>query len=326
MLTMPPKRVSLEVKSRPDRVKLRKELGDLRDLVVTKKTLSRYEHACTQFFAWMKQSKLCLPCDMFRFDELCSDFICSLWDEGEARSLGCNFLSGLQHKVPALKRHLNASWRLIGAWGRHEMPARAPPLTLELMEALCGEACKISRGDAAVVIYLAFDCILRTSELLSVRKQDVAIEPCGSSAVINLGLTKTGLRHGAAESVTTDNPVLCKLLSAKLLYMKPGDFLFTGSQAEFRSLFKQLCTALKLDEWQFRPYSLRRGGATHVYKCTGNLSKTIIRGRWGSAKAARVYINEGLATLAQFRYNTPEIAESAQIFRTIVSGKRPGGA
>ena len=91
MLTMPPKRVSLEVKSRPDRVKLRKELGDLRDLVVTKKTLSRYEHACTQFFAWMKQSKLCLPCDMFRFDELCSDFICSLWDEGEARSLGCIF-------------------------------------------------------------------------------------------------------------------------------------------------------------------------------------------------------------------------------------------
>ena len=48
-----------------------------------------------------------------------------------------------------------------------------------------------------------------------------------------------------------------------------------------------------------KPYSFRRGGATHDMCARGDLPRTIHRGRWSDARTARIYINDGLALLAQ---------------------------
>ena len=45
-------------------------------------------------------------------------------------------------------------------------------------------------------------------------------------------------------------------------------------------------------------HSLRRGGATHFFRVTGNLSATFERGRWLSVSSGRMYITEGLSILA----------------------------
>ena len=45
----------------------------------------------------------------------------------------------------------------------------------------------------------------------------------------------------------------------------------------------------------FRPYSLRRGGATAFYRATCNMAATIERGRWATIRVARIYINDGLS-------------------------------
>ena len=96
--------------------------------------------------------------------------------------------------------------------------------------------------------------------------------------------------------------MVCKLVGALLLNKLPGDLILSTSNAEFRLFFKQLCDTLQLQEWNFKPYSLRRGGATHHFRSQGQLSRTIVRGRWNSARAARVYINDGIAALAAFQF------------------------
>eukprot|EP00971_Amphidinium_carterae_P181368 3598188-Amphidinium_carterae.1 len=41
---------------------------------------------------------------------------------GDSKSIAANTLSGIQHFVPACRRHIAASWRLYSAWGRTELP------------------------------------------------------------------------------------------------------------------------------------------------------------------------------------------------------------
>ena len=53
-----------------------------------------------------------------------------------------------------------------------------------------------------------------------------------------------------------------------------------------------------LQDFDFKPYSCRRGGATNFFIQTGSMELTLARGRWGSSRVARIYINDGLAMLA----------------------------
>jgi integrase len=166
--------------------------------------------------------------------------------------------------------------------------------------ALAGLSFKHKRGDIAVALLLAFEGLLRTGELTSLQKSDIDVAKTFSSAVLNLGFTKTGSRIGSQESVTIEDPDICRILAARLLNLKPGDLLLPKGSFEFRRFFKQLVEELKLQSLGFKPYSLRRGGATHHFRTCGQLSKTVVKGRWTNARTARVYINEGLAVLATF--------------------------
>ena len=98
--------------------------------------------------------------------------------------------------------------------------------------------------------------------------------------------------------VTIDDPSVGQALSYLKLLRGSGPLL-VGSPAQFRSLFHRACAELGLNGLQLKPYSLRRGGATHDMLAHGELQRTIHRGRWSDARTARIYINDGLALLAQ---------------------------
>ena len=166
----------------------------------------------------------------------------------------------------------------------------------------------MDRGDLAIGILVAFFGLLRTGEMLKLTKQDIDISGSFSSAVLNLGVTKGGSRIGSSESVTIEETFVNKLLAARLLHLRLGDLLLPKGQADFRSSFKQALDALSLTSLGFKPYSLRRGGATFHFRAFGQLSKTVVKGRWTNARTARVYINEGLAVLASF--SCPEADEA----------------
>jgi len=79
----------------------------------------------------------------------------------------------------------------------------------------------------------------------------------------------------------------------------------TMSPAKWRGLFQEAIEALGLKAFEFRPYSLRRGGATWWFSKHQSLDTILIQGRWQAAKTARMYINEGLAILAELKL-TPQ--------------------
>ena len=275
-------------------------MGALRNLVVSRLTQARYDKAFSHWMEWHFSHYGSLPYSNFVLDQQISSFIENMWEEGEGRALIADTLSGIQHKIPSLRHQLPSSWRLYKAWGRHELPARAPPLTQTFTQALAGKAFELSRGDIAVALLVAFEALLRTGELLSLTKCNVDIAPDFSTAVLNLGFTKAGSRIGSQESVTIDNSMVVKILAARLSVMQPGDLLLPKGPFEFRRVFKQLLKELHLHDMGFKPYSLRRGGATHHFRSCGQLSRTVVKGRWTNARTARVYINEGLAVLAGF--------------------------
>ena len=71
----------------------------------------------------------------------------------------------------------------------------------------------------------------------------------------------------------------------------------------FYSLFKKGLAWLGLESFGFHPYSLRRGGATAYFRATRNMEATLDRGRWASARVARIYVNDGLAREVELRFH-----------------------
>ena len=139
--------------------------------------------------------------------------------------------------------------------------------------------------------------LLRTGELLALQAWQIHMTSASQPAVVNLGLTKSGKRQGAAESITlTDQALLTQLWAWKRRV--PQHAFLTSKPHEWRAMFGLCLESLKLSAWEIRPYSLRRGGATHYFVKTGSLDRVLNMGRWAAIKTAKVYINSGLAMLA----------------------------
>ena len=108
---------------------------------------------------------------------------------------------------------------------------------------------------------LGFYGLLRTGELLGLRNSHMAMSGPSSPAVVNLGLTKGGVRQGAVEGVSIgDIPVLRFVWRWKALY-EPHSPLVTKAHV-WRQRFQECLPKLGLHDLGLRPYSLRRGGAT----------------------------------------------------------------
>lgn len=299
---MAPKAV-IAAKSKAARIEARRKLGQLEDIIVSPATKSRYRSAVHRIFHWLSLEGIAIPSDNAAFDTLLARYIEHLWCDGDGRSTASNTVAGLQHFVPTLKKTLVCSWRLLSAWAKHELPARAPPLTLFLLQCLSGAAMSLKQPNLVVLLRLAFYGLLRTGEACNLVSQDVSVQSEPLMVVVNLGLTKGGARQGAAESVVIEDAITVRLTAALKTVLQPGDPLFPGGAGKMRKVFGQRCQLLLLSERGFRPYSLRRGGATFLFRKTGSLATTVVKGRWASAKMARIYLNDGLATLASFDFN-----------------------
>ena len=305
------KRVAhLEGKSKEERKTVRQKLGPLRDLTIQPKTRARYDNAIKRFHSYLRQRELVLPKQRARLDPLLSDYLEYIWMEGEGRSLASDTIAGIQHYDPQIKGQLVGSWRLLKTWVANEIPCRAPPLTEQALQTMVGHALFHQRYQFALSLLLGFYGLLRTGELLSLRCKDVAQTTAASVAVISLGMTKGGQRTGAAESVTITEEDTLRRLHQWKCHVSPGTPLCPAPH-QWRKLFNDTVQALDLTELQYRPYSLRRGGATFYFNKHGQLDRLLVQGRWQSSKTARLYLNSGLAILAE---NQLQLVAHAKVF------------
>ena len=87
----------------------------------------------------------------------------------------------------------------------------------------------------------------------------------GRSAVIDLGLTKSGQRSGAPEHVVVNAPWLIPLLKLATDGLQLNDPLLAETPAAFQVKFKELLQSLDVEVFRLRHYSLQRGGNTAAF-------------------------------------------------------------
>ncbi len=148
-----------------------------------------------------------------------------------------------------------------------------------------------SAFDFGALLLIGFHCMLRTGEILQLHVSDLLVSP--TTGVVHLRSSKGGLRHNTKESVTIESPMVravCLELVDRHRALGTCHLpIWNHSGSLFRKRFSELCSKFHVVHLGFRPYSLRRGGATAFFMSTGLMERTLIRGRWSSSSVARIY-------------------------------------
>ena len=120
-------------------------------------------------------------------------------------------------------------------------------------------------------------------------------------------MTKSGQRHAAFESSTILGSVVFefyRIHQGRSPHGRdPEAYVYDNSPASFYDLFEEGLIWLGTAGYRFKPYSMRRGGATSYGKCR-SMELTLERGSWATVRAGRIYINDGSAKETEM--NLPE--------------------
>lgn len=298
-----PRRVK-RAATKEQRAAARAGLGRLREFVVHPRTSARYADAVLRFFAFLKERRWGFPTSFPQLDLQVAEFVEHLWHSGDPKNFAADLLSGLVHYLPVLRRQLNSGWRLFNAWGRAEMPRRAPPLTLHLVYGL-GEVCRAAGWrDTMVLLLLGFHTFARTGELFAARRSHFTLSWSSGEGVWALPLSKSGQRQGAKETLPLSDKWLVRLLHGFLASLAPDELLAAASPAKQRERLAQACVALGVSS-EYQWYSLRRGGATHAFQQGLDFGQLALRGRWSDLRTVRIYVNDALARLVELQLSEP---------------------
>ena len=202
-------------------------------------------------------------------------------------------MSGLQFQVPGLRGQLPECWRLWKHWGNQEAPVRAPPLTREAVLALAYYMYEWGYQAASLLTVLGFYRFMRTSEILELTAGQVVFTKKKTACHLVLQNTKTSKRQGTMETISVQDAALTAWLRALVAGAPANQKLLEITPLQYRRLFEGALKAVGLPA-KFKPYSLRRGGASHYFKETGSMSKTMETGRWSDVKTAKIYVNTAL--------------------------------
>jgi len=241
---MPRKGARLEGRSREERIVIRKQLGSLRSLTVQPATKRRYNEAVDKFLVFLRSEGLELPRERTKLDLFTAEYLEHLWSQGEGRALASDTIAGLQDADPRLKGQLPLTWRLLKVWHTHEMPNRAPPMPEVVLRAMVGYCIFHEKTLFGLSLLVAFYGMMRTGEVIGLRRSQLEIKREAGPAVLSLGLTKSGKRQGASESVTLS----VFEVTRRLLQWKNSSIAsLTPSASVWRSEFSKVLTALGLE-------------------------------------------------------------------------------
>ena len=267
---------------------------NLRDAGISKATQERYYIGLTHL----------LPClaairSLLQLDEKVSDWVQACWEAGESLHIVSDALCGLHFFEPWTKKGIPTAWRLFATWRKLEFPARAPPITAYIIYSLASYAIGHKDLSFAVMLLLGFFGLLRTGELLQLCPNDILVGR--KQIIISLFDTKTGKRDNVSEMVSFFDDFTYETLLAFQDFRRTHKTFLTPiwsfSGQHFRDQFKRYLKKFDLLQHNFRPYSLRRGGATYVFQQTGSMEVALLKGRWGSSRVARIYIADGVSFL-----------------------------
>lgn len=264
------------------------------DAAITKRTQERYfmglHHLMPILSSLDSQSQL---------DDAVSDWVQECWATGESIHIVNDGLCGLHHYEPWTKGLVPTAWKLFKTWRKIEAPNRAPSLTAAIVHAWALYAIDHHNIVFAAMLLLGFFGLLRTGEVLKLTPSDILVGR--SNLLLSLRDTKTGLRNAAQETVNIDDPLSLEVVRAMVNLKREQQLskvpIWTRSAQAFRNEFRHHCKVFDMEGHLFRPYSMRRGGATHLFQLSGSMEMALLKGRWSSSKVAKIYLMDGLSYL-----------------------------
>ena len=283
----------VERTTRKERQKQRQNII-LYDAAISERTQERYYNGVRLLMPILDKVSTA-----FELDDAIADWVELQWKQGQSLYMVNDALCGLHHFEPYTKRLVPSAWKLFRTWRKLESPNRAPPLTKYIIYSVAHYA--IAHNDLifGMLLLLGFFALLRTGELLLVKPCNCLISK--AKGLLTLEMTKTGKRDAATESVAFDDEFTLMALAECITLREKQQLtkvpFWTPSAQNFRSKFRYYMQRFNLEQHAFRPYSLRRGGATALFQDTGSMEMALLKGRWQSARVAKIYLTDGLSFL-----------------------------
>ena len=313
--------------TRMGRAAARKEIGKLRHQVVSKKTEARYEQAYKEFLQFHKLEKYFTLPPFEILDDMVAEFVEYLWEDGQTKTQANYTLAAIQYFRPQAKQHLPWSWKLTKVWNQVEIPIRATPLDPDTLLAFAGLAFKWRQPIFGHLIILGFTLFLRTGEILQLSPADVTLGPQGG--VVFISSSKGNKRNFLPlERLEVTEQIAVRSLRALMASMKTSTTFWTSSRYAFMKLWDDIVAHFGLQGLNYKPYSLRRGGASTAYKNGATLDQLVSKGRWQQVATARIYLDTGLQALTQLQIppsSRPLLRQMAHYCAVSQSGARGKG-
>lgn len=242
------------------------------------------------------------------------------------KQLAINAVYGIYLIKPEWRGSLKRSEQLLKGWDRLVPSVSHPPLTWPLVVLIASTFAANQQLDCAIATLVAFDSMLRISEMVNITVGDISspgdlrrtitnfptqphsssvIGPSSSRVCIRLAHTKTGSNQWTEIFNEDIGSLLSRFIEHRPLNELAFTFPSTRPADWYRRAMHVALDGLKLGSHGFTPHSLRHGGATHAHlHLHQSIEQIMHRGRWQSNKACRSYIQSGNAALITQQLST----------------------
>lgn len=288
------------------------------DASVSSATYQQYRTAVHGFLRWWSSTdsvRSAVVSSSDDLDRVVVNYLHVLWSHGKGKQQGKNVLCGLVLFMPRFARRLPWSSRALRGWERLAPSVPHPPMSVTVLRVVALSMARLGWLSSGIGALLAFDCYLRVSELVSLRRSDVAL-PRDDRLGVDTGSSFVALRIRKTKRalnlwVTVKSPLARVLLLELLPGLGAEDKVFPFTAATFRRRLQRVCRLLGVAPYV--PHSLRHGGATHDHLAGVSIEDIMARGRWASVRSARHYVQAGRALLLGNEVPPEVVALSAQL-------------
>ena len=232
------------------------------------------------------------------FDWTLAEYVVDLYGSQEA-AVGFSKAARLVAAVSRINpRHkYKVAWRSLDVWRNLHPPVQAPCMPVELAMAIVTWLLSLGRCQEACAILLCFFGLLRASEALRLRLSEVIRTSTGY--VLVLGATKRGLEQ-KVEIACASVVEWLDMYSARMNLTTAARFIGI-SYARLNRWLRRGAEFFGFGAIRWSSHSLRRGGATELYRQNISMAAILQYGRWLTERSAREYLRKGELALLKMR-------------------------
>ena len=275
----------------------------LRFAGLQRRSIAAYKLALERFLIFAHHSEFDVV-DATDLDYTLAEYFNCMHQEGEPVSSAGHTLSGIKRFIPELRIQLPTASQYFRNWQRSHRPLRAVPISWELLQAMAAICWDQGSKETALLLYVGFNCFLRTSEMLALQFCHLLPHHTKAEVAVVIPFSKTS--NGNAQVLLIKDDYIWRLACALKRRRSHTAPLWAGTPPMFRSTWAKLLQCLDFRPDDYTPYGIRRGGATWFFLETASLDATLARGRWATTKTARAYIDDGTLTLAQQQWSVEQ--------------------